>query len=140
MQMRSLNPGKYDPNVQFDTFRKFSLNGLQHISCLSRGPWCHGAMVLAKETCRWSLLNAPQTVPGTKAARKGCTSTWAMMFGQFTLEILLVIMDCQSVAWDQASDPLQIALALEASFYLIVVIEGLRDPPCRPARTLDSLG
>jgi hypothetical protein len=63
-----------------------------------------------------------------------------MMFGQFTLEILLVIMDCQSVAWDQASDPLQIALALEASFYLIVVIEGLRDPPCRPARTLDSLG
>ncbi len=126
MLQRSLDKGKHDRNIQFETVRKFrsAASNIYHASVEGQG-----AMVMAKDTQKLTVTECP---------------TYSDFFGRFVQgmhkrmgdivqpdraishDIMLELMSLVEEEWSRITSRNKLQVALEGAFYVIAFTLGLR--------------
>lgn len=127
MQLRSLEKGKYANHLQFDTIRKFrsAVSNIYHASVEGQK-----AVVMAKDTRKLVVTECPTYSQWYEKCIKGMHKRLGddvRPDRALSFEILLAMFDLLDKEWlSPMSDPQRLALALEASLYVIAYTLALR--------------
>jgi hypothetical protein len=114
----SLNPGKYDKNVQFGTIRKFrsAFSNVYHASVQGQA-----AMVMAKDTRKLTVTKCPTYGLWFEKFMRGCHKCMGDIIKPdraLSTAILLEILSILNSEWNEWPDH-KLELAVEGAFYVI---------------------